>query len=84
MRALVARADALLYMEKLPEAIQSYKDVLEREVEFPSHRTTTYLKLPYLIASRGVVSEYEYAVAVLEQGLEDVTFPVDVFFLACS
>ncbi len=78
-RALLARAEAYLSMEKLPEAIQSYKDVLAREAEFPRYRTRTYLDLPYLIASRGVASEYEFALSVLADGLDDKAFPRDVF-----
>lgn len=82
--ALLARAQAYHAMDNLAETVQAYKEVLAREVEFPRHLTTTYLDLPYLIASKGVSSEYEFALSVLDTGLDRLMFPVDVFLWEAS
>jgi tetratricopeptide (TPR) repeat protein len=79
VRALLAKAEAYRALGELPEAIQAYKDTMAREAEFPSHRTRTYLDLPYLIASEGIRGEYEFALKLLSKGLDDLAFPVDMF-----
>jgi hypothetical protein len=77
--AYLAKAEAYTAMELMPQTIQAYKEVLAREAEFPKHRTQAYLELPYLIASKGVSSEYDFALSTLADRIDDITFPVDLF-----
>jgi len=79
MRALLARAEAYLELEKISEAMAAYREVLAREEEFPNHQSGTYVDYPYIVATRGIESEYENAINVLEQHVNRLTFPLDNF-----
>ncbi len=82
--ALLARAEAYRSQNNTREAVRAYKDVLYREAEFPGHKTRTYLDLPYFIACQELSGEFEFAMSVLAEGLDSVTFPVDQFIWHAS
>lgn len=84
VRALLARAEAYRHQGDFAKAVGAYKDVLDREAEFPKHRTRTYLDLPYLIACEELSAEYDYALSLLVEGLDDLTFPLDHFMWHAS
>ena len=79
VRALLARPEAYKSMSNLPATIETYKHVLSREGDFPSHTTRAYLDLPYLIALEGIDSEFEFASNLLADAIDNLVFPVDEF-----
>lgn len=78
-QAHVDRASALLALDRVEEAVESYEAALAREAEFPNLKTQAYLDLPYLIATHGIKSRNDRAAALLEEHKERLTFPVDHF-----
>lgn len=78
-QAHVDRASALLALGRVNEALKSYTAALARESEFPTVLTQAYLDLPYLIATRSIREQYEYALQILEKHKARLTFPVDHF-----
>jgi hypothetical protein len=82
-QAHVDRATALLALDRVNEAIESYNAALAREAEFPNLQTQAYLDLPYLVATRGIREKYGYAMQLLEKYkprlASPVAFPVDHF-----
>ena len=66
VRVLMAKADAQMALNNEIEAISAYKEVLEREAEFPNRTTTAYVDYPYLVATRKLEDEYDSALDVLE------------------
>jgi hypothetical protein len=84
VQALLARANAYQTKGEIGSAIVAYKAVLEREAEFPKHKTTTGLALPYFIACQRLTEEYEYALTVLAQEFESLIFPKDYFLWHAS
>jgi tetratricopeptide (TPR) repeat protein len=84
VRALMARARAYMTLGQLSKAVEAYKAVLDREAEFPRHKTHTYLDLPYLVACEELTDEYDFALSLLAEGLGDVVFPVDRFIRHAS
>ncbi len=84
MRALLARAEAYRHQGDIASAVKAYKAVLHREAEFPNRRTRTRLELPFLIACDELSAEYDFALSVLEKGLDIAAFPVDYFLWHAS
>jgi tetratricopeptide (TPR) repeat protein len=78
-QAHVDRADALLALNRVPEAIESYEAALARESAFPNLQTQAYLDLPYVIATRGLRDHYGRAVELLLTSEARLMFPVDRF-----
>jgi hypothetical protein len=78
-QAYVDRANALLTMGRLMEAVAAYEAALTREVEFPNLLTQAYLDLPCLIATRSIRNRFPYAVQLLETHKARLMFPVDHF-----
>ena len=77
VRALLAKADAFFTLGDLEECISAYKDVLNREREFPNHQTSVYLDYPYLVANQKIEKEYTNALEVLNENVDRLTFPLD-------
>jgi tetratricopeptide (TPR) repeat protein len=77
--AHVARARALVALERVDDAIASYEAALEREREFPNILTQAYLELPSLIVERHLSASYERAAAVLREHRDRPTFPIEHF-----
>ena len=78
-QAHVDRANAYLAQGKLPEAMLSLEDALNREAEYPHSLTQAYLDLPYLIAVNGVAEQYARAKELLVAQRKRLMFPVDTF-----
>ena len=76
VRALNARARAYLALGDDESAIKAMKQVLEIEGIRPSHKTNVFVEYPYLVATKGIRSEFADAVSVLESRSGDVAFPV--------
>ncbi len=79
VRALLAKAEAYLTLDNTTKAIKSYKEILEREKEFPNHRTNTYIEYPYIVAIKGIEVEYANALKLLNEKFDNLTFPLDFF-----
>ncbi len=79
MRALLTRAEALLELEKIGEAMAAFQAVLSREEEFSNHISDTYVRYPYIVATREIKSEYENALNVLKKYKDRLAFPLDYF-----
>ena len=79
VRALWARAKALLKNGDKEAATLAYRAVLDREDEFPNHLSNAYLEYPYMVATHRLKSEFENALEVLEKNVGRLTFPVDHF-----
>ncbi|MCP4976588.1 MAG: hypothetical protein GY931_10540 [Maribacter sp.] len=82
--ALLSRADALLELGEIDEAIEAYKCVLAAEEEFPSIKSNTYVEYPYIVATRQIEREYEFALETLKMHVGRLTFPVDCFMWYAS
>ena len=78
-QAHVDRATALLVLGRVNEAVASYEKALLREAEFPNLQTQAYLDLPYLIATRSILEQYDRALQILQVHEARVMFPVDRF-----
>jgi tetratricopeptide (TPR) repeat protein len=78
-QAYVDRAQALLALDRVDDAIESYEAALAREAAFPNLQTQAYLDLPFLVATRGIKSRYEQAADLLELHQKRLMFPVDHF-----
>jgi tetratricopeptide (TPR) repeat protein len=78
-QAYVNRAQALLALERLADAIESYESALAREAEFPNLLTPAYLELPVLIVERSRLDLYDRALAILSSHASRLTFAVDRF-----
>ena len=79
VRALLARAEALLELGEIDDAMQAFRSVLAREEEFSNHQTGAYVDYPYIVATRGIEKEYESAMEVLRRHVDRLTFPLDHF-----
>ncbi|MDH3527053.1 MAG: hypothetical protein OEN49_04980 [Gammaproteobacteria bacterium] len=79
MRALLARAEALLELAEIDEAMVAYRAVLAREEAFPNHQSDTYVNYPYIVATHGIESEYDNALKILDQHAHRLAFPLDRF-----
>ncbi len=77
--ALLARARALVTLDRIDSAMNAYRAVLDREREYPKQRTTTWVDYPYLVATRAIEAEFGYARHTLDDPLLrlPVLFPVD-------
>jgi len=79
VRALLAKTNALLNLNRIDEAIEAYRAVLKREEEFPKHQTTAYIDYPYFVATHNIESEYSNALSVLEKHFDRLMFPADCY-----
>ena len=79
MRALLAKSEALLALGKIKEAMTAYRSVLAREDEFPNHQSDTYVRYPYIVATKLIETEYDNAVSVLKKNESRLAFPLDYF-----
>lgn len=79
VRALLAKANAFFTLANLEKCVATYKEILEREKQFPNHQTGAYLDYPYLVATQKIESEYANALNVLNEHIERLTFPLDYY-----
>ena len=79
LRALVVRAEAYVVLGDLTKAVEWYKAALRREDERPNNLSDTYIALPFLIAQSQLRDEYDYALELLIEHKERLTFPIDHF-----
>ena len=79
VRALLAKANAYFALNDLETCIAAFKEVLGREREFPKHQTGVYLDYPYLVATQKIESEFSYALDVLNEHVDRLTFPLDYY-----
>ena len=77
VRALLARANAFIALGELEKCVGTYKEILQREREFPKHQTDVYLDYPYLVATQKIESEFTNALDVLNEHIDRLTFPLD-------
>ncbi|WP_223789402.1 hypothetical protein [Marinicella meishanensis] len=78
-RALLAKANALMALNDIESCILTFKEVLEKEREFPNFQTGVYLDYPYLVATHEVKAEYSNALDVLNEHVDRLAFPLDQF-----
>lgn len=78
-QAYVDRATALKALGRIEEAADAYEAALVREVEFPNLKTQAYLELPALVATEGLHSRFDRAIAILDEQAKRLMFPVDHF-----
>lgn len=79
VRVLMAKADAQMALNNEVEAVSAYKEVLQREAEFPNRTTTAYVDYPYLVATRKFEDEYDSALEVLDTRKDDLAWPISRF-----
>ena len=79
VRALLAKANAFVALNDIESCISTFKEMLEREREFPNHQTGVYLDYPYLVATQKIEHEYANALDVLNEHFDRLTFPLDYF-----
>ena len=73
------RAEALLSLDRIEEALASYEDALAREAEFPNVQSRARHNLPYLIATGGIQDCYNRASELLQLAASDLELPLDEF-----
>lgn len=79
VRALLARAEALLELARIDDALAAMKEILSTEQQRPSHKTTMFVDYPFLVATKKLRPEYERALLTLENRANDAKFPLDHF-----
>lgn len=79
VRALCARADALLTAGQIESAITTMKEILAIERIKPNQKTNMFVDYPFLVATNNISSEYVDALAVLDERESDLVFPVSKF-----
>jgi len=79
VRALLAKSNAFIALGDLERCLVTYKKVLQREREFPNHKTGVYLDYPYLVATQRIKHEFVGALDVLDENIDRLTFPLDYF-----
>ena len=79
VRALKARAEALLAAGQIESAISAMKEILAIERIKPNQKTNTYVDYPFLVATKNISSEYVDALDVLHERESDLVFPVSKF-----
>jgi tetratricopeptide (TPR) repeat protein len=75
--AYCVKAEALLSLGRIGEAVDAYKEALHREQAHPQHISTARIDLPKLVAEHRISTEYEYALDILSSRFEalDHQFP---------
>jgi tetratricopeptide (TPR) repeat protein len=78
-QAHVDRATALIALDRIDEALDSYENALRVEAKFPNVLTQAYIDLPYTVSVRGLRSRYSRALEILKEHRGRLMFPVDHF-----
>jgi tetratricopeptide (TPR) repeat protein len=78
-QAYVDRATAYKALGRIEDAADAYEAALAREAEFPNLQTQAYLELPVLVATEGLRSRFDRAIAILDEKADRRMFPVDHF-----
>ena len=79
VQAHQVRAEAFMVLGDTAKAMKSFRDVLEREDEFPNHQTTVYVDYPYIVATQFIEDEFENAIATLDKYVGRLMFALDRF-----
>ena len=79
VRALLANVNAFKTLGLTNEVSKNYQAILEREKEFPKHKTTSNVDYPYWVATQEILKEYQNALDVLTNDNEQILFPIDRF-----
>ena len=79
VRALLAKANAFIKLDDRERCVATYKEILQREREFPNHQTGAYLDYPYLVATQKIEGEFDNALEVLNENIDRLTFPLDYY-----
>lgn len=79
VRALLAKANAYIVLGDLNKGVAAYRNIIEREKEFPNHQKGTYLDYTYLVATQKIESEYTNVLDVLNEHIDRLTFPLDYY-----
>lgn len=82
--ALTSKATAYISLGEIDKALEAYRETLEREEEFPNLQSGAYMEYPYFVATRGIESEYDYALHVLNKNSDRPAFPLDMFIWYAS
>jgi tetratricopeptide (TPR) repeat protein len=77
--AHLTSANAYLALGQTGEAISSFRKALEAERQRPGYRTTAWSEYVLLVADRGIKSEVDEALRVLNENRTDLIFPKLVF-----
>jgi tetratricopeptide (TPR) repeat protein len=80
--AFCAKAEALLALGRISEAIDAYKQALDWEDSHPRHISTARIDLPKLVADYRISNEYAYALDILVSRFKplDHQFPSTRYF----
>jgi hypothetical protein len=79
VRAYWAQSLAFMTIGEIGKSMESYRAILKCEDEFPNHQTTAYVDYPYIVATKGIASEYQNALSVLIKYQSRLIFPLDKF-----
>jgi len=79
VRALLAKANAFMALGDIERCVVTYKEILQREIEFPNHQTGTFLDYPYLVATQKIETEFANALDVLNEHIDRLMFPLDYY-----
>jgi len=75
-----SQAKAFMSLDRIAEAMVSYKQVIKREEEFPNSRTYVLTEFPYVVATNKIEKEYEYALeALMEEDESYLGWPLIKF-----
>lgn len=78
-QAYCDKAEALISLGEVDEALESYKQALKRESEFPKLLTEAYIHFSLSVANFRASKYYVEANEILEKNQGRSLFPVDVF-----
>jgi len=77
--AQYSRAKALLALDRIEEALDTFEDALAREAECPNIQSRARHHLPYLIASLRIRNQYQRASELLQLTASNLILPIDEF-----
>ena len=73
--AFVSKAEALLTLNRIDEALKCYEQALAREKKFPNLLTNASLDFALLVAMRQIKDRYLQAIVVLDEAKVDLIVP---------
>ncbi|WP_372722234.1 tol-pal system YbgF family protein [Novipirellula sp.] len=74
-------AECMLALDRLDDAIASYRLAFAAEQAYPNSRSQLWLDYPWLLVTRGISQHYDEIDTYLEWGERKTTFPVEEFRL---
>jgi tetratricopeptide (TPR) repeat protein len=79
LQALLAKVDAKQALRDKAAVVETYKKILAREAEHPNQKSDAHVAFPYFVATEEIKDEYDFALDVLENRKDHLTFPLDRF-----